>query len=143
MKGWITQLRKGLLDYVILGALASGESYGYQLVARLKELEELEITESTIYPILNRLRSDGYVKVREAPSADGPARRYFSLTTIGKYRVRDMDEYWESICHSLSHLRQGIEEEEEADHEIHQAGGHRRQRVLSVRRPEPGRRAEG
>jgi PadR family transcriptional regulator, regulatory protein PadR len=148
VKAWITQLRKGLLDYVVLTALAHGESYGYQLVGRLKELEDLEITESTIYPILNRLRSDGYVKVREVASADGPARRYYSLTTVGQYRAGAMNEYWESVCLSLRRLRQGCEAKGcetkgQDEHDAEQDRGSGREGILRVGHPSPGKRVGG
>lgn len=105
MKTWITQLRKGLLEFCILNALAKRESYGYELVHQLKQLEELAITESTVYPILNRLRKDGYVKVRMVSSSAGPARRYFSLSALGSRRVRAMNEYWGDLCVSISNLQ--------------------------------------
>ena len=105
MKTWITQLRKGLLEFCILNALAKSQAYGYELVQKLKELEELAITESTVYPILNRLRQDGYVKVRVVSSASGPPRRYFSLTALGKRRIREMNSYWQDLCASIDHLR--------------------------------------
>ena len=105
MRSWVTQLRKGLLEYCILTVLEGGETYGYQLIHKLKEMEELAITESTAYPILNRLREDGYVKVRIAPSSDGPPRRYYSLTNLGKFRAREMHAYWDGLCQSIQALR--------------------------------------
>ena len=53
---WITQLRKGLLEYCVLTVLSGGESYGYEIVAALGKIEEFSVTESTVYPILARLR---------------------------------------------------------------------------------------
>ena len=105
MKTWITQLRKGLLEFCILNALSKSQTYGYELIQQLKKLEELAITESTAYPILNRLRQDGYVKVRIASSASGPPRRYFSLTALGKRRIQAMNAYWHDLCASIDHLR--------------------------------------
>ena len=105
LKTWITQLRKGLLEFCILNALANNESYGYELIQHLKILEELAITESTVYPILNRLRQDGYVKVHVVSSSAGPPRRYFSLTSLGNRRVRAMNEYWGDLCVSIGNLQ--------------------------------------
>ena len=105
MKTWITQLRKGLLEFCILNTLSKSQTYGYELIQQLKQLEELAITESTAYPILNRLRQDGYVKVRVALSASGPPRRYFSLTALGKRRIREMNAYWHDLCASINLLR--------------------------------------
>jgi len=105
MKTWITQLRKGLLEYCVLSVLRHREGYGYEVVTKLKAIEELVVTESTIYPILSRLKSDGYLKLRTEPSPSGPPRRYFSLTALGKERVVAMDAYWDSLNTSLTTLR--------------------------------------
>jgi PadR family transcriptional regulator PadR len=105
MRSWVTQLRKGLLEFCVLTVLSNGESYGYELVRRLEALRELAITESTVYPILNRLRKDGYVRVRVAVSDTGPPRRYFSLTALGTRRVQEMNAYWDDLCASVRALR--------------------------------------
>ena len=112
MKIWITQLRKGLLEFCILRILARRETYGYELIQHLKGVEELAITESTAYPILNRLRKDGFVKVRMAASPAGPARRYFSLTALGKSRIREMNSYWKQLCSSIDSLQSQDREEQ-------------------------------
>lgn len=105
MRAWITQLRKGLLEFCVLNAISRGETYGYELVQLLKGMEQLAVTESTVYPILSRLRQDGYVKLREAPSASGPPRRYFSLTRVGRQHVDEMNTYWDGLCESIAELR--------------------------------------
>ena len=69
MNGWITQLRKGLLEFCVLNVLRHGESYGYEIVQALKGIEELSVSESTVYPILSRLRVVGFACVTAlAPS---------------------------------------------------------------------------
>ena len=105
MKTWITQLRKGLLEYCVLSATSREETYGYQLLQQLKAIEELSLTESTVYPILNRLKDEGFVRLRQVPSASGPPRRYFSLTAAGRQRLREMDAYWDSLCQAIQGLR--------------------------------------
>ena len=52
-----TQLKKGLLDVCVLSALADGESYGYKIISDLKGM--IDISESTLYPILRRLENTG------------------------------------------------------------------------------------
>lgn len=106
MDGWITQLRKGLLDFCILNVLRRGESYGYEIVQELKRVEELAVSESTVYPILARLRGEGLLKVRDVPSPAGPPRRYFALTVAGKLRIAEMNTYWDLLGQALTHLRQ-------------------------------------
>ncbi len=110
MKSWITQLRKGLLEYCVLNVLRHGEDYGYEIVLKLKAMEEMVVTESTVYPVLSRLKSDGYLKVRTEPSPNGPPRRYFSLTVLGKRRVNAMNEYWDTLNESIKALRDNGEQ---------------------------------
>lgn len=115
MQQWVTQLRKGLLEFCLLNLLRRGESYGYEIVQTLGQIEELAITESTIYPLLSRLRKEGYLKVRTAPSPDGPPRRYFSLSRLGQRRVEDMNKYWSQLLVRFAELTgQSLETEEQA-----------------------------
>lgn len=107
MKVWITQLRKGLLEFLTLNILNQGESYGYEIVQKLKQMEGMDITESTVYPILARLRKDGYAQVRSQPSPGGPPRRYFKLTARGKSRLVRMNSYWDSLNKSIKKIQKG------------------------------------
>jgi PadR family transcriptional regulator, regulatory protein PadR len=102
---WVTQLRKGLLELSILNALAQQESYGYEIVQRLKQVEGMAVTESTAYPILSRLKTDGCLRVREVASSDGPPRRYFSLTDRGFKRLEEMNEHWDKMVDSIASVR--------------------------------------
>lgn len=103
--GWITQLRKGLLEYCVLTVLRRGESYGYELVQALQQIEELAVSESTVYPILNRLRDEKFLKVRDVPSAAGPPRRYFALTALGRVRLLEMNAHWDLLTGALARLQ--------------------------------------
>ena len=105
IEGWITQLRKGLLEYCVLLTLRRGEGYGYEIVQALKRIEDLAVSESTVYPILGRLREEGYLKSRDVRSDAGPPRRYFSLTPPGKVRLAEMNAYWPMLTKSLEQLK--------------------------------------
>ena len=107
MSTWVTQLRKGLIEFCILNLLAQGESYGYEILKALLKIEELVVTDSTVYPILSRLRKDGYLKVQVKPSTSGPPRRYFSLTVLGQQRVKEMNLYWNHLQTAIDRLRTG------------------------------------
>ena len=113
MREWISQIRRGLLELCLLNLLDSSESYGYEIVQHLQEIEELAVRESTVYPILSRLRKDGYLKVRTLPSSDGPPRRYFSLTGVGSSLMNEMNSYWEALSTSIERLRRPVKHEEE------------------------------
>jgi PadR family transcriptional regulator PadR len=107
MDGWVTQLRKGLVEFCVLNVLRRGESYGYEIVQALKNVEALAVSESTVYPILARLRAEGLLKVRDVPSPAGPPRRYFALTVAGRLRVAEMNAYWELLEQAIAGLRRG------------------------------------
>ena len=113
---WITQLRKGLLEYCVLTALSRGESYGYEIVAALGKFEEFSVTESTVYPILSRLRQEKFLKVRDVPSGLGPTRRYFSLTAIGKVRLAEMNNHLKKIDFAISQLKSIPRKDTDNDH---------------------------
>ena len=107
MRGWVTQLRKGLVELMVLHVLRRGESYGYEIVQALRQIEALAVSESTVYPILARLRADKYLKVREEPSAaGGPPRRVFGLTAPGRVRLAEMRAHLAELDDALDQLRQ-------------------------------------
>ena len=101
---WITQLRKGMLEFCVLRTLEEQERYGYDIVQRLREVEAMATGESTVYPILSRLKSEGFLRVRAAPSPEGPPRRYFSLTELGQIRLREMKSYWKVFTRAIDAL---------------------------------------
>ena len=105
MSTWVTQLRKGLMEFCILNLLKKGESYGYEILQSLQTIEEMVITDSTVYPILSRLRKDGYLKVQVKPSSSGPPRRYFSLTALGEQRLDEMNHYWDNLQIAIDRMR--------------------------------------
>src|SRR5882757_5568290 len=104
MNPWETQLRKGVVELAVLASIARGESYGYQIVERLRGLAGLALTESTVYPVLTRLARDGALAVRTEASPAGPTRRYYRLTEDGRRRFLRMLEDWGKISRSLSAL---------------------------------------
>ena len=107
MRTWVAQLRKGLVELCVLGVVRDGETYGYEILQRLKAAEGLAITESTVYPILARLADEGLLKVRVTPSPAGPPRRYYRLTPPGLARMREMADYWNQIVQAVSDLLKG------------------------------------
>ena len=106
---WITQLRKGLMEFCILLILKEKESYGYEIVQKLEGVEGFSATESTVYPILGRLKEDNCLRVRAVPSPNGPPRRYFHLSDDGEARLREMRAHWASLSKSIEELERRIE----------------------------------
>lgn len=80
------QLKKGVLDLVILSYIAKEDSYGYDIYQYVNE--HLDISESTVYPILRKYVNEKYCETYLKESNEGPARKYFRITSLGKERVK-------------------------------------------------------
>ena len=83
------QLKKGLLEVCVLSAIEKEESYGYKIISDLAPC--IEISESTLYPILRRLESSGAVTTRNE-AYNGRLRKYFRITTLGKSKIQEFIE---------------------------------------------------
>jgi len=94
---WSTQLRKGMLDLCILNAIKGTSLYGYDIVRKLRNIRGLVISEGTIYPILSRLKREGFVQTTIKESTEGPPRKYYELTDKGKTILSEMNGYWKDI----------------------------------------------
>ena len=94
---WSTQLRKGMLELCILNAISRTSLYGYDIVRRLRDIDGLVISEGTIYPILSRLKREGFVQTTIKESTEGPPRKYYELTDKGRQTLREMNRYWQDI----------------------------------------------
>ena len=80
------QLKKGLLEVCVLASLREQESYGYKIISDLAPY--VEISESTLYPILKRLEADQAVTVR-TEIYNGRLRKYFRITAIGEAKIKE------------------------------------------------------
>ena len=83
------QLKKGLLEVCVLAAIREEETYGYKIVSEIAPY--VEISESTLYPILRRLESSGAVTTRRC-EVGGRLRRYFKITEAGLRRIGEFRE---------------------------------------------------
>ena len=83
------QLKKGLLEVCVLSAIREEESYGYKIISDLAPY--IEISESTLYPILRRLESGGFVTTR-SEKYNGRLRKYFRITQSGKGKIYEFVE---------------------------------------------------
>ena len=99
---WTTQLRRGVLEFCILQILRNHPSYGYEIVTQLESLGPLAAGESTVYPILRRLRTDALVEVFEQPSPAGPPRQYYRLTAVGRKRLARLASDWDAVVQAIA-----------------------------------------
>jgi PadR family transcriptional regulator PadR len=107
LDNWQAQLRKGLLDIAVLNLLNHNQLHGYEMVQTLKRSHGLRIHEGNIYPILARLKADGLVTTYTKASPEGPPRKYFRLTELGRKTLADMNTHWDQIIQTLGRFRKG------------------------------------
>ncbi len=88
------QLKRGLLDVCVLAAIKLEDSYGYQIVKDMKPY--VEISESTLYPILRRLEAAQLLSVRGVEHSGG-LRKYYHITSAGLERIAAFTQEWKEI----------------------------------------------
>ena len=88
------QLKRGLLDVCVLAAIKDKDSYGYQIIKDMKPY--VEISESTLYPILRRLEAAECLTVRSVEH-NGRLRKYYRITQVGRARIEAFREEWKEI----------------------------------------------
>ena len=88
------QMKRGLLDVCVLAAIKNEDSYGYQIIKDMKPY--VEISESTLYPILRRLETAKLLTVRSVEH-NGRLRKYYHITPLGWERIEDFKEDWKEL----------------------------------------------
>lgn len=88
------QLKRGLLDICVLAAIKDEESYGYRIIKDVKPY--VDISESTLYPILRRLETAELLTVRSAEH-NGRLRKYYRITDAGRERIEAFKAEWAEI----------------------------------------------
>lgn len=102
------QLKRGIIDICVLCALKSGDSYGYKIIKDLSP--HIEISESTLYPILKRLEAAGCVKTFKVEH-NGRLRKYYSITEAGKGRISDFLDEWNSVKKAYNYIKEVCKDE--------------------------------
>ena len=85
------QLKRGLLDVCVLAAIEQEDSYGYQIIKDMQPY--VELSESTLYPILRRLETAECLSVRSAEH-NGRLRKYYHITPLGRQRLAQFPADW-------------------------------------------------
>ncbi len=97
------QMRKGVLEFCILSILSRGDAYPSEIIARLKEAK-LIVIEGTLYPLLTRLKNDGFLAYRWEESTSGPPRKYYKLTPLGVVFLENLQETWSELVQSVESI---------------------------------------
>ena len=97
------QLRKGLLEFCILQVLSKDKLYTCEIIDRLNK-SKINVVEGTVYPLLSRLKNKEYIDNEWIESSQGPPRKYFYLTKIGKSYLDDLVLSYEEVNNSIIKL---------------------------------------
>ncbi|MEY5001410.1 MAG: hypothetical protein RLZZ211_1446 [Bacteroidota bacterium] len=100
-----SQMRKGILEYCILGILNNGEAYPSEILEKLRGAQML-VVEGTVYPLLTRLKNLELLTYRWEESTAGPPRKYYAITPKGKQFFIDLGHTWQELQQAVSLLTQ-------------------------------------
>lgn len=94
---------------LVLAILAEGESYGYAILKRVRELSngELEWTDGMLYPLLHRLHRLGYVTTEWRTPPEGRRRKYYSITEEGHAALLEHKRQWVTVTQALGDVWEG------------------------------------
>lgn len=96
-------LRKGLLEFLILGVVSSGRVYVADIIQRLTKTD-FATKEGTLYPLLSKMRRDQLLNYEWEESEAGPPRKYYKLTPAGRKQLAEFRAYWESLTSLIDEL---------------------------------------
>ena len=99
------QFKKGVLELCVLSMLGRRNCYGYQLVNEISK--NILISEGTIYPLLRRLKSEGFVTTYLEESTEGPPRKYYKLTSLGLKKEKAFKSEWFSFVENVNNFLKG------------------------------------
>ncbi len=102
-----TQLKRGLLEICVLKILTKSDSYGYQIVKDISEV--IEISESTLYPILKRLENNDCLEVYSVEH-NGRLRKYFKIKDEGYKKIKDFILEWEEVTKIINFIKEETNE---------------------------------
>ena len=95
-----TQFKKGVLELIVLLAVNKKDMYGYELIMEVSKV--VDVNDGTIYPLLKRLTNERYFETYLVDSTEGPARKYYRITILGKERVEELRDNWKVFANSVN-----------------------------------------
>ena len=98
-----TQMRRGVLEYSILLILASGDEYASSIIQKLKDVNII-VVEGTTYPLLTRLKNMGLLNYRWEESPQGPPRKYYMITELGRQQLAGLDAAWTELSSAIESI---------------------------------------
>lgn len=98
------QLKRGLLEICVLAVLQQEDSYGYKIIKDVSPC--IEISESTLYPILKRLESGNCLTVFSVEH-NSRLRKYYRITPVGRQRILEFLEEWKDVMEIYEFIKGG------------------------------------
>ena len=98
------QMRKGILELVILSLLARDDAYASDIIKELKQTK-LIVVEGTLYPLLTRLKNGELLTYRWEESTQGPPRKYYTLTEKGRIFLGQLNTTWDELVSAVNHVK--------------------------------------
>jgi PadR family transcriptional regulator, regulatory protein PadR len=99
-----TQLLKGVLDLVVLAVVEEEDGYGYDVVRRLRVGGLPGVGDASVYGTLRRLFASGALTSYVLPSAEGPHRKYYGMTQLGRAQLEQQRADWLHFSTSITDL---------------------------------------
>lgn len=99
------QFKKGVLELCVLSLLMKKDHYGYELVEYISD--HVSISDGTIYPLLRRLKNDGYVVTYLKESQEGPPRKYYKITDEGIRYFNELENEWNCFVKGVNKIIRG------------------------------------
>ncbi|MFO7868532.1 MAG: PadR family transcriptional regulator [Bacteroidales bacterium] len=100
-----SQIKKGILELCVLSITAGKDVYASDIIQTMKS-KKLLIVEGTLYPLLTRLKNEGFLTYRWEESQSGPPRKYYIITTSGKKHLLELQHSWNNIKISVDDIIQ-------------------------------------
>lgn len=100
------QLKRGVLEICVLAAMREEDAYGYKIIKDLSPF--MEVSESTLYPILKRLEQSACV-TEYSVEHNGRLRKYYRITDAGHDRISEFLSDWDSIMRAYRFIKGDVE----------------------------------
>ena len=100
-----SEMLKGILEGYVLEILRKEQTYGYEILRRLRSLGFSEIAEGTVYALLLRLEREKLLTIVKKPSVIGPPRKFYSLNQKGQKELAAFRERWAFLVNTMADLR--------------------------------------
>ncbi len=99
-----TQLLKGVLDAAVLAVVQGEDGYGYDVVRRLRQGGLNDVGDASVYGTLRRLYAAGALTSYVLPSEEGPHRKYYGITPLGRSMLDTQRKEWQEFAGTLGGL---------------------------------------